>query len=122
MLLNFGGPVWHASGNSRMQFPQRMADKLSRSVQEQHSMHIALSALRGVGDAELGEWTEEGNPGPGGVTIWHVRRRLSIKEQFEAGLDVIDMRNTEKGSERLRWLFQQHPHLKAYARTIGEAT
>lgn len=120
MLLDFGGPVWHASGNSRMRFPPHLHDKLSKNAQDQQSMHIAIAALRDVGDPELGEWIEEGGPGPSGATIWHIRRRLSMKEQADRRIDVIDMRDTEDGNIRLRKLFTYQPELKAHAQRIGE--
>ena len=78
-----GGPVWHASGHGGS---------------SSSSLAIARRALEGVGDAELGEWTEDGSPGSGVV---HVRRRLSHREATNRAIVVRDIRGTEEELRRL---------------------
>ena len=60
----------------------------------------ALRVLRGVGDAHLGEWSEWGN-------AFHLRRRLSAKEQERVGV-LRDVRGTPEAKARLdavrQWL------------------
>jgi len=89
-------------------------------MQDAHSKQIALDALAQVGDPDRGEWIERGHAGPLGASVWHVRRRLSVREEIAAGLSVIDMRRTDAGAERLRKLCAQFPHLKPIAIRIGE--
>lgn len=91
--MNFGGPVWHASGCER--------DDLG-------SQTIALTALSGVGDARLGEWRERGNRG-----IVHVRRRLSDTERGVVG-DARDIRGTPEAARRMVALLADlPPHVRA---------
>jgi hypothetical protein len=77
--------VWHASGCGRDIFA---------------SLRLAKAALRGVGDARLGEWVERGGNG-----IYHVRRRLSAEEQAVVG-EARDIRGTGEERERLTELFR----------------
>lgn len=87
--MNFGGPVWHASG---------------RGTHPGQARRIALSALEGVGNASLGEWEEKGNNG-----VYHVRRRLSAEEQNMVG-DARDIRGTTEESKRISALLDSvHP-------------
>ena len=59
----------------------------------------ALNALSGVGDAQLGEWTEVGSMLPFGMNVYHLRRRLS--EQEASRVDgVRDIRNTPDADRR----------------------
>lgn len=91
--MNFGGPVWHASGCGWSDI---------------ESQTIALSALRGVGDASLGEWRERGSRG-----IYHVRRRLTDAERVTVG-DVRDIRGTPEEAQRMGALFAAlPPHVRA---------
>jgi hypothetical protein len=85
--MNFGGPVWHASGRGT----------------HGDGRQIALAALEGVGDERLGQWEEKGRGG-----VWHVRRRLSDEEQRVVG-DALDVRGTPEEEARL------HALLKAVA-------
>lgn len=97
MDLNFGGPVWHASvrtyGNQR--------DGIARL--------LALRALEGVGDASLGQWEE------GGRSAYHIRRRLSMREQLERGLAMRDIRGTEEAAQRLAEIVRLVPQVAALA-------
>jgi hypothetical protein len=104
MDLGFGGPVWHASvrtyGNQR--------DDVARL--------LALRALNGVGDESLGQWEL------GGRSAFHIRRRLSIREQVAAGLAMRDIRGTQEAKERARAVYLVVPRLRAFAMTeIGAA-
>lgn len=75
---------------------------------------MAMQALAGVGDSALGEWS-----GPGNIAF-HFRRRLSAVEVALSGLKMLDLRGTATGTEKLRKLLQQHPHIKSHAIAIGE--
>lgn len=55
---------------------------------------LARHALRGVGDPTLGEWVEYGR-----IAV-HVRRRISLAEQFNIG-PAVDIRGTAEVGERL---------------------
>jgi hypothetical protein len=57
----------------------------------------ALRQLGGLGDAALGEWREMGE------SAFHVRRRLSGREQREVG-DVVDIRGTDEAWSRAAML------------------
>lgn len=70
---------------------------------------LAHRALRGVGDASLGEWEEQGKH------ALHVRRRLSLQEQAEAKLDMRDIRGTEEAKRRAAKVVRVHPELRATA-------
>lgn len=97
MDLNFGGPVWHASvrtyGNQR--------DGVARL--------LALRALHGVGDASLGQWEE------GGRSAYHIRRRLSMREQLERGLAMRDIRGTVEAADRAKAIVLLTPQLSLFA-------
>lgn len=54
---------------------------------------IAREELAGVGDATLGEWTEQGD-----VAV-HLRRRLTEAEARDIG-PVVDVRGTWEGEKR----------------------
>ena len=69
---------------------------------------MAFDALFGVGDAQLGEWVEQGD---GGVV--HVRRRLSVLEAARVNT-VRDIRGTPEERERLVRLSHEVPALSAY--------
>jgi hypothetical protein len=73
--MQLGGPVWHAS----------VAGSLIKAVLERE----AERQLLGVGDASLGEWREVGE------TAFHIRRRLSEREQRAVG-PVLDIRRTDE--------------------------
>lgn len=87
--MNLGGPVWHASAASLPGF--NLPAYVLRAA--------ALLAIKGVGDARLGEWEEFGS-------AYHVRRRLNAQEQRSVG-PVIDIRGTPEETRRLaivdRW-------------------
>lgn len=57
--------------------------------------HLAKKELQGVGDASKGEW-EELSP-----TAYHLRRRLSDKEDQKIG-PAIDIRGSVEEIERLK--------------------
>jgi hypothetical protein len=66
---------------------------------------MAEQALKGVGDATLGEWREMGD-----IAV-HLRRRLTAKEQAVAGIDaVVDVRGTPEGATRIACM---RPYLPA---------
>lgn len=94
--------MWHAS------FAPAPGLDLSRGSQ----FDIALDALKGVGDASLGEWRDVGDKAV------HVRRRLSVQEQAVIGA-ACDLRRSDVGVERLekalRWLNLLPPAFLAYA-------
>lgn len=75
--------MWHASVSyhGRVAVPFRTRVARARRV------------LAGVGDAELGEWIEEGNKG-----VIHVRRRLASAEQLR--VSVRDIRRTPEARQR----------------------
>lgn len=92
-MENFGGPVWHASGCGR-----KLAD----------SKTICHAALRGAGDAALGEW--EGVLGRG--DIWHVQRRLTDDERAQFAVpEPYDIRGTDEEHARIQAVFAEAPHL-----------
>lgn len=92
-MENFGGPVWHASGCGR-----KLAD----------SKTICHTALRGAGDASLGEW--EGSLGR--PDIWHVQRRLTDAEREQFAVPApYDIRGTEEEHARIQAVFAEAPHL-----------
>lgn len=98
MEAGFGGPVWHASVMSEGWTDTR---------------GLAYRALEGVGDAALGEWTEDG-------PAFHLRRRLSVAEVIASGLVMRDFRGTVEGAGLLLKLFQQVPALRVLAIKVGE--
>lgn len=89
--MNLGGPVWHASA----------APLPGLSWPPQVLREAALLAIKGVGDASLGEWDEWTG------RAFHVRRRLSAREQRNVG-PVVDVRGTPEAERRLsvvrKWL------------------
>lgn len=89
--MNLGGPVWHASAA-----PLRGLSWPPAVLQA-----AAQLAIKGVGDTRLGEWEEWTG------FAWHVRRRLSAREQRPVG-QVVDIRGTAEEARRLaavdRWL------------------
>lgn len=93
--MGLGGPVWHAS---------------AQAAQESLMWAMAERALRGVGDAALGEWRERGR-----IAV-HIRRRLTDAERMLAGrsrpLEVRDIRGTDEEGQRMRRLLRDAPHLR----------
>lgn len=98
MDMGFGGPVWHASIKTR----GGQRDDVAR--------RIALRALEGVGDESLGQWEE------GGRSAFHIRRRLSLSEQIEAGLSMRDIRGTAEAVRRVELLIADAPYIAQFAR------
>lgn len=85
--------MWHAS---------------ARAEPEALAWELALDALDGVGDPELGEWRERGR----NSTV-HVRRRLADAERrLVGGLDVTDVRGTREERRRIARLGYEAPHLR----------
>jgi hypothetical protein len=61
---------------------------------DEHIMRrFAFDALQGVGDNARGQWQEWTG------TYYHLRRRLSSKEQKQIG-EAIDIRGTEEAIQR----------------------
>jgi hypothetical protein len=62
---------------------------------------VAYETLKGVGDADLGEWDEKG------ASALHLRRRLSEEEAALVG-PVLDVRGTDEARHRAyavrRWI------------------
>lgn len=77
--------MWHVSIGSRLVLPLDFV------------RHLAQKHLEGVGDTTRGEW-EEFNAD---ARVFHLKRRLSEKEQESVG-DAIDIRNTPE--QEKRWL------------------
>lgn len=93
--MGLGGPVWHASTASQ------------RIVLPDHALEeLAYDALGSAGDARLGEWKETGQ------RAFHLRRRLSSKEQAQVGT-VVDVRDKYEGWKRWRTM---QSHLPAQLR------
>lgn len=69
---------------------------------------IALAELEGVGDPTLGEWHEWTGK------AYHIRRRLTPKEQDSIGL-ALDIRGTEEAFGRARALAVSRPVVGAFA-------
>jgi len=88
--------VWHCSVASKLVFPILRRETVAREV------------LNGVGDAGLGEWTEDAR------VAFHLRRRLTPVEAATTG-PVIDVRGTPEGARRVRALLQAAPHLHTMA-------
>jgi hypothetical protein len=58
---------------------------------------MALSALNGVGDPSLGEWTEDA------PIAFHLRRRLTAREMAFGGIaEVVDIRGTAEATRRIQ--------------------
>lgn len=71
---------------------------------------VAEQELRGVGDATLGEWRQEG-----GYAV-HLRRRLTAGEMKAGGIDAVrDVRGTVEYVNRIERMW---PHLPPAARTL----
>lgn len=96
--MGFGGPVWHASG---------------KAATAPVAWALAERALRGVGDADLGEWREVGGEDEVGV-VCHLRRRLATWEQRRYRLEVRDVRDTAEHARRIARVIREAPHLAAY--------
>ena len=90
--MGLGGPVWHASVAALPQVKPI----------EKYLRRAARKALGGVGDEELGEWTEFTG------FCFHLRRRLSAEEQIIVG-EVVDVRGTP---EALRRFELMKPHIR----------
>lgn len=91
--MGLGGPVWHAS---------------AEAGSESMAWRMAERALRGVGDAGLGEWRKQGQ-----IAV-HIRRRLTDAERKAAGdLQVRDIRGTPEERQRLARLLRDAPHLRS---------
>jgi hypothetical protein len=73
---------------------------------------MAQSALRGVGDAALGEW--ENIVGRGFPASVHLRRRLSAKEVAASGLFMRDVRGTAEATNRAMALLEAAPSMGAF--------
>jgi len=90
--MNLGGPVWHASA----------APLPGTHWPVEILQAAALLALKGVGDARLGEWEWHEWTG----RAYHVRRRLTRCEQQSVG-PATDIRGTPEETRRLaevkRW-------------------
>lgn len=97
MENEYGGPVWHAS-----------AAPLEGWNPDKHFLRqCCFAALRGVGDAGIGQFEEF----PTGFA-YHVKRRLTEEEQAQIG-DVIDIRGTTEADERYMAVRQYLPlHLR----------
>lgn len=83
--MGFGGPVWHASA----------APRPGWSLPEATLRDFALRAIEQVGDPTAGEWEEYTG------RAYHIRRRLSAKEQESVG-PVVDVRGTPEAERRYR--------------------
>jgi hypothetical protein len=81
--MQLGGPVWHASAAPVPGWP----------ANEQFLKQCALTALQGVGDESLGQWEEWTGQ------AYHIRRRLTRKEQQSVG-EPKDIRNTPEADKR----------------------
>lgn len=89
MDANYGGPVWHAS----VRHHGRDTDPAEVGLR-------CLRALRGVGDAELGQWWEYG----GTLRATHLRRRVTAEEWASHERPIpwgTDLRKSPEGDRRL---------------------
>lgn len=82
--------MWHVSVAQKTNYPLVRRDTIAREI------------LEGLGDADLGEWVEEGS------LALHVRRRLSEDEARGIG-PALDIRGTPDARERVRRLVGQIP-------------
>jgi hypothetical protein len=80
--MQLGGPVWHVSVASPYAGVQRAV--LEAECERQ---------IVGVGDPALGEWREWTGH------AFHLRRRLSVREQREVG-PVVDIRGSDEARRR----------------------
>lgn len=79
--MDLGGPVWHVSiASSGLALPATLEAECRRQI-------------AGVGDPSLGEWPEWTG------RAFHLRRRLSAREQREVG-PVVDVRRTPDARRR----------------------
>jgi hypothetical protein len=92
--MGFSGPVWHASIAQVRSHPIIRRETLAREV------------LDGLGDAALGEWTEDA------PRVFHLRRRLTVSEAARVG-PVVDVRGTSDARERVRQLTKVLPEALA---------
>lgn len=85
--------MWHASVSPLLSIPT--------PANTPNLFRVAEDALRGVGDAGLGEWREVGDKAV------HLRRRLAVEEAVTVG-PVVDVRGTREAQRRLwrasQWL------------------
>jgi hypothetical protein len=79
--MEFGGPVWHASGRGK--------DVLT-------SRWLAMRTLEGCGSALLGQWVDDRRP----HGVVHVRRRLTPAEASHVN-ELRDIRGTVEERDRL---------------------
>lgn len=80
--MDLGGPVWHVSvAPLRAFYGATLCEKRARL------------ALDGLGDAQLGEWTEWTG------FAFHLRRRLNAAEAARVG-PVVDIRGTPEARAR----------------------
>jgi len=89
--MGFGGPVWHASVSSPF-----------LTVGSSALEAMAREILDGVGDASLGEWTDD-RP-----KAFHLRRRLTPREQERIG-EAIDIRGSAEEKMRMTNLLYDLP-------------
>ena len=75
----------------------------------------ALTVLAGVGDAEAGEWWEDGD------IATHLRRRLSDAEAQQVG-PVMDVRHTDEAQRRLKAIWSYLPSEGARQFALKEAS
>jgi hypothetical protein len=79
--MDLGGPVWHVSvASPGIALPAQLEAECERQ-------------LAGVGDPALGEWREWTG------RAFHLRRRLSVREQREVG-PVVDIRGSDEARRR----------------------
>lgn len=94
MAENFGGPVWHASGQGK---------------NANASKRIALSGIVGVGDPRLGQWIDLKGVRGG---IVHVQRRLTEEERAVFGVpEPYDIRGSEEERRRIASVYAEAPYL-----------
>lgn len=88
-----GGPVWHASG---------------KGSTVDISRRIALAGVAGVGDPTT-DREFEGNNG-----IFHVQRRLAVRDLDRAGIsaDLVDVRGTDREREIVDRVYAEAPYLR----------
>lgn len=72
---------------------------------------MCRDGLRGVGDASLGEWLQDGIKD--GVV--HLLRRLGAAEQIEFAVpQPVDIRGTDEEHERIASVYSEAPHLHTH--------
>ena len=87
MEEGYGGPVWHASASIGTRLVLR--DITIKTFLKNR----ALDALRGIGDETSGQWEEWSG------VAYHIKRRLTTKEQRQVG-SVVDIRDTPEAIKR----------------------